>query len=371
MSRNFSQMLSEVKMVVMDEADRLLELGFRNDIEEMLDAVPPAEFVQPFSNQSLKKKNVVLITSPCSKRQTMMVSATFPKDVRQLVRDNMKADATVLDLGSENESATPIQLKQSVVVCPTTDSAALLLAHLRAELQVPGAKVICFFNTVRMTQYMSELFGHLLNTPVLTMHSKLSGDQRERSWKRFQKSAKGVLFTSDVSARGMDYDDVTLVVQFGVASSRQQFIHRLGRTARAGKEGKALLLISRDERAFLKQLQVGLVIGFFALLRLPLNAFILQCGRNALIIVISSNSFPMQDMDIATAEPISAHDVEQYKKEVMQAAAELQERIAPGTDIADQSIPQAFQATLGVCGQSDFLLVILNAFRPAIYGVLR
>merc|ERR1712003_577957 len=99
---------------------------------------------------------------------------------------------------------------------------------------------IVFFTTARLTGFMSELFNSIKNHTgydVLEIHSRKSQKQRERASNEFRKRKKAIMFSSDATARGMDYPDVSFVLQVGL-TDRSQYIHRLGRTARAGKSGK-------------------------------------------------------------------------------------------------------------------------------------
>lgn len=98
------------------------------------------------------------------------------------------------------------------------------------------------------------MFNKGLNIPVIELHSKKSQSFRNKASDQFRNAKKGVLFTSDVSARGVDYPDVTHVLQFGLPDSREQYIHRLGRTGRAGKEGKGILILAPFESRFLSSL---------------------------------------------------------------------------------------------------------------------
>ena len=102
-----------------------------------------------------------------------------------------------------------------------------------------------FFPTARQTGYMAALF-QFAKMDILEIHSRKSQPQRTKTSEKFRKSKAGILFSSDVTARGMDYPDVTLVIQMGM-TEREQYIHRLGRTARAGKEGSGVLVVHPDE----------------------------------------------------------------------------------------------------------------------------
>merc|ERR1712127_605149 len=98
-----------------------------------------------------------------------------------------------------------------------------------------------------MVGFFAHLFNEGLNVPVIEIHSKKSQSFRNKSSDAFRKAKRAVLFTSDVSARGVDYPDVTHVIQVGLPESRDQYIHRLGRTGRAGKKGEGIVLLAPFE----------------------------------------------------------------------------------------------------------------------------
>jgi superfamily II DNA/RNA helicase len=114
--------------------------------------------------------------------------------------------------------------------------------------------VIVFLPTTKATMLYAQIFKKLLpGRDVYELHSKKTQSSRSTIAQRFRKSSKGsILFTSDVSARGVDYPGVSLVVQVGVPSTREQYIHRLGRTGRAGKDGEGLIFLAPFEKKFLK-----------------------------------------------------------------------------------------------------------------------
>ena len=108
-----------------------------------------------------------------------------------------------------------------------------------------------FFTTARGTALASALFGNMRDD-VIEIHSKLSQSRRSKATDQFRKVKSAVMMTSDVTARGVDFDDVTLVVQMGVPSNREQYIHRLGRTGRAGKNRQGYP-VAHPRREFLRE----------------------------------------------------------------------------------------------------------------------
>jgi ATP-dependent RNA helicase MSS116 len=108
-------------------------------------------------------------------------------------------------------------------------------------------KIVAFFPTTNLVAYYADLFNFGLDIKVMEIHSRKSQNYRTSVSNRFREVSQGILFTSDVSARGVDYPNVTHVIQFGMADGRDTYIHRLGRTGRAGKRGRGLLIMTDVE----------------------------------------------------------------------------------------------------------------------------
>ena len=222
----------KLQVLVFDEADVLLAMGFRDELEAIADRLPPA----------------------CS-RQNFMFSATLGSEIRAIAASILKPGFAQIDTVPANEQDTHQRISQSYAVIPAASSIATLRAIIKDhQLATPKAKIIVFFSTTKMTAYMSEVFLNFGDMNVMQIHSKLSQTQRMRISDRFRASYSSVLFTSDVSARGVDYPGVTLVVQYGIPSNREQYIHRIGRTGRAGREGQGILMVSPFEQHFINHL---------------------------------------------------------------------------------------------------------------------
>jgi len=123
---------------------------------------------------------------------------------------------------------------------------AALIEDIQAR-DARGHKVIVFFPTTNMCIFFSHVFNKVYRIPALEIHSKKSQSARTRTSARFRQGRRGVLFTTDVSARGVDYPNVTHVIQYGSAEHRETYIHRLGRTGRAGKKGQGLVIVGSPE----------------------------------------------------------------------------------------------------------------------------
>jgi len=153
----------------------------------------------------------------------------------------------------EDSEQTHLHVQQQLMVTPQALQIQSLANILERETKNNDYKIIVFFTTARLTGFMAELFNSVKNQTgydVLEIHSRKSQKQRERASDEFRKRKNAVMFSSDVTARGMDYPGVTFVLQVGL-TDRSQYIHRLGRTARAGKDGKGGLLLAEYERDYM------------------------------------------------------------------------------------------------------------------------
>jgi ATP-dependent RNA helicase MSS116 len=217
----------------------LLDMGFQKEVNEIIRFLPA-------------KQN----------RQTLLFSATVPQEVKAVMAATMKNDFVTVDCIHDQDpgSHTNKQVEQKHVILPyqtrlvtgTVEILSKLIANAKANKE--PLKMVVFFNTANLVAYYAALFNEGLGIPVYELHSRKSQSFRTKTADKFRAAEAAILFTSDVSARGVDYPGVTNVVQVGIADSRESYIHRLGRTGRAGKVGEGLLVLADVERNFLNQL---------------------------------------------------------------------------------------------------------------------
>ncbi|KAG8993002.1 hypothetical protein FRB94_011147 [Tulasnella sp. JGI-2019a] len=233
--------LSKVNTLVLDEADTLLDMGFRNDIENITGYLPPTPV-----------------------RQTLLFSATVSPAIRQIAQTTLDENFGYINCIAEDDSPVHAHIPQHFTTLPSGADQVPHIMRLIAQDQLlhpEFSKIILFCNTTKNTQLFTEVLRSCrtafpdTRTDVLEIHSKKSQDQRARVSDQFRHKTSGctVLVTSDVSARGIDYPDVTRVIQVGIPATATQYIHRVGRTGRGkNTEGRGDLVLLPFETGFVK-----------------------------------------------------------------------------------------------------------------------
>ena len=205
--------LGSLRMVILDEADEMLNMGFREDIETSLAQAP-------------------------EERQTVLFPATMPQPILDITREYQK-DPVMVAIGSER-SRTAENIEQFYFDCPMgrkMDVLNLLLAKYDPKLSV------VFCNTKKMVDELSE---YLTNAgyQAVGIHGDMRQSARTQVMASFKSHRTRILIATDVAARGIDVENVDAVFNFDIPQDIEFYVHRIGRTARAGKEGKAYTLIS-------------------------------------------------------------------------------------------------------------------------------
>ena len=223
-------MFKNVQTVILDEGDTLMDMGFRSEIERIFGYLP-------------------------GNLQTLLFSATMPPSLKQIVSKYIKEDCKTIDCIQEEIGAshTNIKVDQSHVVL---DDPSDLTHYVKTAIEMAIAaqsnkhKIIVFFNNTGLVKAMYRYFqddNMFKRSNVYQLHAKMQQKSRTNTSNRFRKSKRGVLFTTNVSARGVDYPDVTHVIQCGDPGGREEYIHRLGRTGRKGKSGNGVLILNEFE----------------------------------------------------------------------------------------------------------------------------
>ncbi len=215
--------LNGVEVLVLDEADHMLDLGFIVPIRKIVQSIPPA-------------------------RQTLFFSATMPKEISTLAGQMLKNPVHV----AVTPVATTVErVEQKVIFVETSRKRQLLADILRSSKMT---RTLVFTRTKhgadRVTQHL-EAAGQ----PAAAIHGDKSQPQRERALQMFKAGRIGVLVATDIAARGIDVDGVTHVVNFDLPNVPEAYVHRIGRTARAGQTGIAISFCDSSERAHLRGIE--------------------------------------------------------------------------------------------------------------------
>merc|ERR1719271_101249 len=212
--------------LVIDEADRILEIGFEDEMNQILKLLP-------------------------KERQTSLFSATQTPKVADLVRTSMKKPIFI-EVKTEDKVTTADGLQQGYVVCNADQRFLLLFTFLQKN---KDKKVMVFFSSCNSVKFHDELLNYI-DVPVQSIHGHKKQAQRMTTFFQYCQAESGILLCTDVAARGLDIPKVDWIVQFDPPDEPKEYIHRVGRTARgAGGMGKALLFLMPEELGFLQYLR--------------------------------------------------------------------------------------------------------------------
>lgn len=190
----------------------------------------------------------------------MLFSATQTTKVSDLARVSLRGKPLYINVDEDREAATADGLEQGYVICPSELRFLLLFTFLKKHLK---KKVIVFFSSCNSVKYHAELLNYI-DIPVLDLHGKQKQQKRTNTFFEFVNAESGILLCTDVAARGLDIPQVDWIIQFDPPDDPREYIHRVGRTARAGGRGKALLFLLPSELGFLRFLKQA---------KVPLNEY--------------------------------------------------------------------------------------------------
>jgi len=215
--------LDAVETLVLDEADRMLDMGFICDIRKVLQAIPP-------------------------RRQNLLFSATFSKDIKQLANELLNAP---MEIQVARQNATAEQISQ--VVHPVDRNRKReLLSHMIGAGN--WRQVLVFTRTKHLANRLAQQLERD-GLSAAAIHGNKSQGARTRALADFKKGAIRVLVATDIAARGLDIQQLPHVVNFELPNVPEDYVHRIGRTGRAGMEGEAVSLVCIDERKLLSDIE--------------------------------------------------------------------------------------------------------------------
>ncbi|KEF53925.1 uncharacterized protein A1O9_09720 [Exophiala aquamarina CBS 119918] len=211
--------IGNLQMLVLDEADRILDMGFQQTIDALVEHLP-------------------------SERQTLLFSATQTKKVSDLARLSLK-EPEFVSVHEAADSATPSSLQQNYIVSPLPEKLDTLWSFIRANVK---KKILVFFSSGKQVRFVYESFRHLQpGISLLHLHGRQKQTARLDITTKFSNSKYACLFSTDVAARGLDFPAVDWVVQVDAPEDADTYIHRVGRTARFEHEGHAVMFLDPSE----------------------------------------------------------------------------------------------------------------------------
>ena len=219
--------LSQVEFFVLDEVDRMLDMGFLRDVKRIISLLP-------------------------SRRQSLFFSATLAPNIVELAQTILKDPARV---SITPETTTAEKIEQRVCFLNREYKRPLLEQLLREQADAKEQRLTIVFSR---TKHGANKLAKSLNAagyPSEAIHGDKSQSQREKALERFKKGLTPILVATDVAARGVDVKEVGLVVNFDLPNEPESYVHRIGRTARAGAEGRAVSFCSEEELEFLREIE--------------------------------------------------------------------------------------------------------------------
>ena len=260
--------LTTIKYVVLDEADEMLNMGFKEDIDEILSTTPDTKF-------------------------TWLFSATMPKEVRAIAKNYM-SDPQEITVGDKN--AGNVNIEHQYIVTQERDKYSALKRILDYTPDIFG---LIFCRTRIDTQRIAEnLMKDGYNADAL--HGDLNQAQRDRVMMKFRQKSVQILVATDVAARGIDVDNITHVIHMNMPDEMEFYTHRSGRTARAGKKGISIAMVSNRETGKLRQIEKTLKSTF---VKIPVPTGQEVCQKQLLALMHKVHEVKVNEKEISEFLP--------------------------------------------------------------------
>ncbi|MDC0708193.1 DEAD/DEAH box helicase [Stigmatella sp. ncwal1] len=218
--------LEQVRVVVLDEADEMLDMGFAEDLEAILSSTP-------------------------EKRQTALFSATLPPRIASIAERHLREPVRVRIAREKVESGELPRVRQTAYIVPRAFKVATLSRVL--DVEAPTAAIVFCRTRTEVDELTISLNGHGWRAHAL--HGGMSQEQRDRVIKQLKSHSADLLVATDVAARGLDISRLSHVVNFDVPNAPEAYVHRIGRTGRAGREGVAITLVEPREHRLLRNIE--------------------------------------------------------------------------------------------------------------------
>merc|ERR1712113_1247637 len=251
--------ITSLKVLILDEADRILDLGFTYTVNAIVEGLP-------------------------NQRQTMLFSATQRKSIKILARLSLKNPENKF-VHSQSISVTPITLKQFYIVCELQEKINIIWSFIKTHLKT---KIIIFFATCKQANFIFEVFSKLQpGVSVRCFNSKMKQFKRLQTYYEFCESKHMILIATDLASRGLNFPAVDWILQADCPENILQYVHRVGRTARYTRFGNAVMLLLPTEKdIILPQLRENKII----VIQVLLNKFKMKRVTTALQALISKNT---------------------------------------------------------------------------------
>jgi ATP-dependent RNA helicase DeaD len=224
--RRGSLKLTDVSVVVLDEADEMLDMGFADDLEEILEALP-------------------------TERQTALFSATIPARIAEIAEKHLSDPARVRIARESLAPGSAPRVRQVAYIVPRQYKVAALGRVL--DMESPTSAIVFCRTRTEVDELSETLIGRGYRADAL--HGGLSQEQRDRVMQRFRDGSTELLVATDVAARGLDIGHLSHVVNYDVPSAADAYVHRIGRTGRAGREGVAITLAEPREHRLIRNIE--------------------------------------------------------------------------------------------------------------------